>query len=141
MLSRRQSGPRAIRCAGGVVTQVYTHVVSPSPPSACPEDSGGIIVTPLETTSIWGFLSSKANTQTTVAHPSWNLPCSFCSAETISEHTTQQNAKVKSIINKDYQVAPKFMPLGARSKDTTSENMRTNGKDGKIGLMKSSRQN
>jgi len=32
----------------------------------------------------------------------------------ISEHTTQQNAEVKSIINKDPQVAPKRMPLGAR---------------------------
>jgi len=34
----------------------------------------------------------------------------------ISEHTTQQNAEVKSIINKDHQVtvAPKRMPLGAR---------------------------
>ena len=32
----------------------------------------------------------------------------------ISEHTTQQNAEVKSIINKDRQVAPKRMPLGAR---------------------------
>ena len=30
----------------------------------------------------------------------------------ISEHTTQQNAEVKSIINKDRQVAPKQMPLG-----------------------------
>ena len=101
----------------------------------------------------------------------------------ISEHTTQRNAEVKSIINKDCQLAPKRMPLGARlavnthnmgghfvesvknarwsmspqeagdgfesmffsfrsrSKDTTSESMKTNGKDGKIGLMKSSRQN
>ena len=32
----------------------------------------------------------------------------------INEHTTQKNAKVKSIINKDHQVAPKRMPLGAR---------------------------
>jgi len=32
----------------------------------------------------------------------------------ISEHTTQQNAEVKSIINKDRQVAPKRMPFGAR---------------------------
>jgi len=32
----------------------------------------------------------------------------------ISEHTTQQNAEVKSIINKDRQVAPKRMPLCAR---------------------------
>jgi len=32
----------------------------------------------------------------------------------ISEHTTQRNAEVKSIINKDRQVAPKRMPLGAR---------------------------
>ena len=31
----------------------------------------------------------------------------------ISEHTTQRNAEVKSIINKDRQVAPKQMPLGA----------------------------
>jgi len=34
--------------------------------------------------------------------------------KTISEHTTQRNAEVKSIINKDRQVAPKRMPLGAR---------------------------
>jgi len=32
----------------------------------------------------------------------------------ISEHTTQQNVEVKSTINKDRQVAPKGMPLGAR---------------------------
>jgi len=32
----------------------------------------------------------------------------------MSKHTTQQNAEVKSIINKDRQVAPKRMPLGAR---------------------------
>jgi len=32
----------------------------------------------------------------------------------ISEHKTQQNTKVMSIINKDRQVAPKRMPLGAR---------------------------
>ena len=31
----------------------------------------------------------------------------------ISEHTTQRNAEVKSTINKDRQVAPKRMPLGA----------------------------
>jgi len=31
-----------------------------------------------------------------------------------SEHTKQQNAEVKSIINKDRQVVPKRMPLGAR---------------------------
>ena len=31
----------------------------------------------------------------------------------ISEHTTQQSTEVKSIINKDRQVAPKRMPLGA----------------------------
>ena len=102
----------------------------------------------------------------------------------ISEHTTQRNAEVKSITNKDRQVAPKRMQLGARlavnihnivgrfvesvknarwsmrpreagdglesmvesqvqpgSKDTTSESMRINGKDGNIGLKKSSRQN
>jgi len=32
----------------------------------------------------------------------------------ISEHTTQQNTEVKSIINKDRQVAPKRMPLDVR---------------------------
>jgi len=32
----------------------------------------------------------------------------------ISEHSTQRNAEVKSIINKDRQVAPKRMPFGAR---------------------------
>jgi len=32
----------------------------------------------------------------------------------ISEHTTQRNAEVKSIINNDRQVAPKRMPLGVR---------------------------
>jgi len=37
----------------------------------------------------------------------------------ISEHTTQQNAQVKSIVNKDRQVAPKRMPLGARLAVTT----------------------
>jgi len=52
MLSCQQSGPRAIKCEGGVVTQVYTHVVSSPPPLAYPEESGGVIVTPLLTTSI-----------------------------------------------------------------------------------------
>ena len=32
----------------------------------------------------------------------------------IGRQTTQQNAEVKSIINKDRQVAPKQMPLGVR---------------------------
>jgi len=32
----------------------------------------------------------------------------------IGEHKTQQIAEVKSIINKDHQVAPKRMPLGTR---------------------------
>jgi len=32
----------------------------------------------------------------------------------ISEHTAQQNAGVKSIMNKDRRVTPKRMPLGAR---------------------------
>jgi len=35
------------------------------------------------------------------------------SGKAIGEHTTQQNAEVQSIINKDRQVAPKRMPLGA----------------------------
>ena len=35
--------------------------------------------------------------------------------KSISEHTTQRNAEVKSIINKNRQVAPKrILPLGAR---------------------------
>jgi len=34
-----------------------------------------------------------------------------------------------------------YLSFRSRSKDTASESMRTNGKDGKIGLMKSSRQN
>ena len=97
----------------------------------------------------------------------------------ISEHTSQRNAEVKSIINKDRQVAPKRMPLGACLAVNThnmgwrfvelvrnarwsmslqeagdglesmvefrvqikAHSMKTNGKDGKIGLMKSSRQN
>jgi len=33
--------------------------------------------------------------------------------KTISEHTTQRNVEVKSIINKDREVAPERMPLGA----------------------------
>ena len=32
----------------------------------------------------------------------------------ISEHTTQRNAEVRIIVNKDRQVAPKQMQLGAR---------------------------
>jgi len=32
----------------------------------------------------------------------------------IGEHTTQQNAEVKSVVNKDRQVARKRMPLGVR---------------------------
>jgi len=32
----------------------------------------------------------------------------------IGEHTTQKNAEVKGIINKDRQVMPKWMPLGGR---------------------------
>jgi len=38
----------------------------------------------------------------------------------ISEHTTQRNAEVKSIINKDRQVAPERMPLGARLEVNTN---------------------
>ena len=34
-------------------------------------------------------------------------------AKVIGEHMTQENTEVKSIINKDHQVAPKWMPLGA----------------------------
>jgi len=37
----------------------------------------------------------------------------------VSEHTTQRNAEVTSIINKDRQVAPKRMPLGARLAEHT----------------------
>jgi len=49
----------------------------------------------------------------------WNQPTFLTQAQTllgkaISEHTTQRNAEVKSINNKDRQVAPKWMPLGAR---------------------------
>jgi len=36
----------------------------------------------------------------------------LCNA--IGKRKTQQNAEVQSIINKDHQVAPKRMPLGAR---------------------------
>jgi len=36
------------------------------------------------------------------------------SGKAISEHTTQRNAEVKSIINKGRQVVTKRMPLGAR---------------------------
>jgi len=35
-------------------------------------------------------------------------------SKAISEHTTQQSAEVKSIINKDRQVSPKRMLLGVR---------------------------
>ena len=38
----------------------------------------------------------------------------FLTQAQATEHTTQQNAEVKSIINKDRQVAPKRMQLGAR---------------------------
>jgi len=38
----------------------------------------------------------------------------FGNLKAISENTTQQNAEVNGIINKDRQVAPKRMPLGAR---------------------------
>jgi len=41
-------------------------------------------------------------------------PAQALLGKAISEHTTQQNAEVKSIINKDHQVAPKRMPRGAR---------------------------
>ena len=44
----------------------------------------------------------------------------------ISEHTTQRNAEVKSIINKKRQVAPKRMPLGARLAVNT-HNIKTRG--------------
>jgi len=41
-------------------------------------------------------------------------PAQALLGKAMSEHTTQQNAEVKSIINKDRQVAPTRMPLGAR---------------------------
>jgi len=49
----------------------------------------------------------------------WNQPTFLTQArallgKAISEHTTQQNAEVKSLINKDRQVAPERMQLGAR---------------------------
>ena len=49
----------------------------------------------------------------------WNQPKFLTQSQTllgkaISEHTTQRNAEVKSIINKDRQVTPKRMQLGAR---------------------------
>jgi len=49
----RLSGPRAIIREGGIVTQVYTHVVSRPSLSSWAEDSGGlgVIVTPLVATS------------------------------------------------------------------------------------------
>ena len=88
----------------------------------------------------------------------------------ISGHTTQQNAEVKSIINKDHQVVTKRMPLGTHLAVNTHNmgrrfvesvknarwsmspqewgngfesivEFQTNGKDGKIGMMKSLRQN
>jgi len=46
--------------------------------------------------------------------PTFLTQAQALSGKAISEHTTQQNAEVKSIINKDRQVAPKWMPLGAR---------------------------
>jgi len=45
--------------------------------------------------------------------------CHLTGCFTICEHTTQRNAEVKSIINKDRQVAPKRMQLGAHLAVTT----------------------
>jgi len=47
-------------------------------------------------------------------HTTFSTQAQALFGKAISEHTTQQNAEVKSIINKDRQVAPKRMPLGAR---------------------------
>ena len=41
----------------------------------------------------------------------------------IGEHTTQKNAEVKGIINKDRQVVPKWMPLGGCLAAVNTHNM------------------
>ena len=47
----------------------------------------------------------------------------------------------KEVMKRREMDSKAWLSFRSRSKDTTSESMRTNGKDGKIGLMKSSRQN
>jgi len=47
-------------------------------------------------------------------HTTFSTQAQALLGKAVNEHTMQQNAEVKSIINKDHQVAPKRMPLGAR---------------------------
>ena len=53
-------------------------------------------------------------TEAALNQPTFLTQAQALLSKAISEHTMQQNAEVKSIINKDRQVAPKRMPLGAR---------------------------
>jgi len=53
-------------------------------------------------------------TEAALNQPTFLTQAQALLGKAISEQTTQGNAEVKSIINKDRQVAPKRMPLGAR---------------------------
>ena len=52
--------------------------------------------------------------EATLNQPTFLTQARALLGKAISDHTTQRNAEVKGIINKDHQVAPKRMPLGAR---------------------------
>jgi len=52
--------------------------------------------------------------EATLNQPTFLTQAQALLGKAISEHTTQRNAEVKSIINTDRQVASKRMPLGAR---------------------------
>jgi len=52
--------------------------------------------------------------ETALNQPTFLTQAQSLLGKVISEHTTQRSADGKSIINKDRQVAPKRMPLGAR---------------------------
>jgi len=66
-----------------------------------------------------GGCSTLKDTLTQPMEAALNQPTFLTQAQALlgkasSEHTTQRHAEVKSIINKDRQVAPKRMQLGAR---------------------------
>ena len=62
----------------------------------------------------WSSISLVWSQEAALNQPTFLTQAQALLGRAISEHTTQRNAEVKSIINKDRQVAPKRMPLGAR---------------------------
>jgi len=73
-----------------------------------------LAITSTKDREILGSILGKYNLQIKITSQSTFLTqAQALLGKAINEHKTQRNAEVKSIINKDRQVAPKRMPLGA----------------------------